>query len=301
MQLEKKDTDLFYKLYKPLFVYSNKKGKFSKDVNKTEDIDVYKIKMDEMLKIRDNIYNLPEIIDSFILENPENFSDEELTIIKGWKNFVRKEFYIMEYLKEYTTFFDASKDGKIYGVLGLYSPLEYVVKHPLPCIVKAVLLPFKGKIIYDGFIVPYNVTFGPTMRKDLMRDYKETKAKYGVITSLSFSPKEKITETDENLLKFYLKNQENREYYYEEIQNLMSKNKKLQTIYYQEMGRHNATKLSKKLKNFIADNASVWFALIDNVVVASGNTKQDVEKNLNNIISGEKRNFAYIFKVINKR
>jgi len=29
MQLEKKDVDLFYKLYEPLLVYANKKGKIS--------------------------------------------------------------------------------------------------------------------------------------------------------------------------------------------------------------------------------------------------------------------------------
>ncbi len=298
MQLEKKDSDLFYKLYKPLLVYANKKG-ISKDINKTEDTNMRKIVGKYLVEVRDYIYDHHEIIDSYVEENSEKFSNEEITIIKGWKNFVRKEFYIMEYMKEYTTFFDASKDGKIYGVWGLYFLLENVVEY-IHCIVKAVLLPFKEQIIYDGLIVPYSVRFGTTMRKNLMRDYNETKAKFGIITSLPFSPKER-KESDENLLKFYLKNQENREYYYEEIQYLKSKNKGLLTIYYQETGKHNATKHSKKLREFIAGNTTVWFALIDDVVVASGKTQQDVEKNLDNTISSEKRNFAHIFKVTGKK
>lgn len=299
MQLEKKDVDLFYKLYEPLLVYANKKGKISKDTNKTEDIDFRKINKNDFLKVRDYIYDHPEIIDSFVQENPKNFSDEELTIIKGWKDFVRKEFYIMEHTKEHTAFFDASKDGKIYGVLGLHSPLENVVEY-IPCIVKAVLLPFKEQIIYDGLLIPYSVRFGQTMRKNLMMDYNEVKAKFGIVTSLPFSLKER-KESDENLLKFYLKNQKNREEYYEEIQDLMSKNKGLLTIYYQETGKHNATKYSKKMRGYIADNTSVWFAIIDDVIVASGKTQQDVEKNLDNTISGEKRNFAYIFKVTGRK
>jgi len=297
--MEKKDIDLFYKMYKPLLVYANKKAGILKELNEPKDMDMGKIDGKYMLEVRDYIYDHPEIIESFAEENHENFSDEEIVIIKGWNNFVKKEFYIIEHLKEHTTFFDASKDGKIYGVLGLYSPLEYVVAYT-PCIVEAVLLPFKGHIIYDGLIVPYNITFGPTMRKDLMHGYNESKAKFRITTSISFSPKEKDAETNENLLKFYLKNQENREYYYEEIQDLMSKNKGLLTIYYLETGKHNATKYSKTMREFIAGNTSAWFAIIDDVVVASGKTKDDVEKNLNNIISGEKRNFAYIFKVTGK-
>ncbi len=299
MQLEKKDVDLFYKLYKPLLVYANKKGKISKDINTIEDIDMRKVKGKYILEVMNYLYDHPEIFDSYVEENPEKFSNEELTIIKGWKDFVKKEFYAMEYTEEYTAFFDGSKDGKIYGVLGLYSPMENVIGN-VPCIVKAVLLPFKGQIIYDGFIVPYFITFGPTIRKELMMDYKETKAKFGVIRTLPFSPEER-KESDENLLKFYLKTEKNREYYYEEIEDLKSKNKELLTIYYQEMGKHNATKYSKKLREFIASNTTVWFAIIDDVIVATGKTQEELKKNLDNTISDEKRNFTYIFKVTGKK
>jgi len=302
MQMEKKDTDLFYKLYKPLLVYSNKKGKISNDINKIEDIEASKIGMNIIHKVRDYIYDHSEIIDSFVQENPENFSGEELTIIKSWKNFVRKEFYIFEYFDGHAAFFDSSKGGKIYDVFSLYSPFENVVKCPLPCLVAAVLMPFKGKIIYDGLIVPYNISFGPTIRMDLNGAYNREKSQFGMVTSLPFSSaKQSEGEGDAFLLKFYLKDQKNREYYYEEIQDLMSKNDELRTIYYQETGKHNAAKQSKKLKNFITPDTNLWFAIIDDVIVASGGTKEYVEKILNETISKEKRNFVYMFKVKGKK
>lgn len=81
----------------------------------------------------------------------------------------------------------------------------------------------------------------------------------------------------------------------------MSKNNGLLTIYYQETGKHNATKYSKKMREYLTGNTSAWFAIIDDVIVASGKTEQDVEKNLDITISSEKRNFVYIFKVTGKK
>ena len=44
--------------------------------------------------------------------------------------------------------------------------------------VDAVLLPFKGKIIYDGFLMPYNVRFGGGYRSSFGDQLKGAKAKY---------------------------------------------------------------------------------------------------------------------------
>ena len=46
-----------------------------------------------------------------------------------------------------------SEDNKVYAVLALSDPLEDMVLglRP-PILVNAVLLPFKGKIVYDGIL-----------------------------------------------------------------------------------------------------------------------------------------------------
>lgn len=45
----------------------------------------------------------------------------------------------------------AQDSDNVYGVLGLYEPLsEIIYQRILPVCVEAILLPLKGKIIYDG-------------------------------------------------------------------------------------------------------------------------------------------------------
>ncbi|MEE9188292.1 MAG: hypothetical protein V3U36_02905, partial [Anaerolineales bacterium] len=48
---------------------------------------------------------------------------------------------------------------------------------------KAVLLPFKGKIIYDGILQGYNVSFGGGIRSDLKETYMTAKQNGRIIDS----------------------------------------------------------------------------------------------------------------------
>ena len=45
-------------------------------------------------------------------------------------------------------------------------------------------MPFKGKIVYDGLMSGYNITFGPGIRRSLNESYKKAKAVLGIVTSL---------------------------------------------------------------------------------------------------------------------
>ena len=42
---------------------------------------------------------------------------------------------------------------------------------------------------------------------------------------------------------------------------------------------------------------SGWFAILDDKIVASGKTKEELEKNLNEIVPKDKRDCVYIFKL----
>ena len=50
------------------------------------------------------------------------------------------------------------------------------------------LLPFKGRIIYDGLLINSDILLGRMMRRNLNEIFKELKALRGVITSLPWSP-----------------------------------------------------------------------------------------------------------------
>ena len=72
----------------------------------------------------------------------------------------------MRHLKKGSIFI--SRDDQVYVVHGIQDPLEEVIpSYALPQMVEAVLLPFKGMIIYDGLLSGYNVHFGSGIRSNL--------------------------------------------------------------------------------------------------------------------------------------
>ena len=58
-------------------------------------------------------------------------------------------------------FLSATEPVVAYGVVALFDPFEAVIGPYLPRMIKTTLLPFKGRIVYDGLITGYNITFGP--------------------------------------------------------------------------------------------------------------------------------------------
>jgi len=294
MRLSKEEVELFYKLYHPLIVYVNRKFNVIKGINSPEDFKKFPI--EEINKIRDRLYKHPELIDSFIAENPLNFSHKELKIISSWKNFVKGRFFIFRYLKKYTIFLDADEPPKAYGVLALNSTFEEIVGPYLPVMVDAVLLPFNEKIIYDSIFSAYSITFGGGIKRWLNDAYQEAKSRFGIITSLPFEAKRK-EQSDADKLKFYLRSERNRERYREEIHRLIA-NPELLILYHQEMGKIHARTYGKRLREIGLTNA--WFAILEGVIIASGSTKNEVEQILQSILPAEKRKFVYIFQLKKK-
>jgi hypothetical protein len=86
MKLKREDTDLFYRLNWSLLFYVNQKYSVIKDLKEPILKDENPRKIVELNKI---LYSNTEHIDSFVLENPFNFNNEELDIIKGWKKKTR--------------------------------------------------------------------------------------------------------------------------------------------------------------------------------------------------------------------
>ncbi|KKK91250.1 hypothetical protein LCGC14_2714860, partial [marine sediment metagenome] len=63
-------------------------------------------------------------------------------------------------------------------------PMKEVIGPYLPRLITTVLLPFQGRIIYDGLVSGYNITFGGGMKRMLNEEYKQAKEAFGIITSL---------------------------------------------------------------------------------------------------------------------
>lgn len=180
MLLSPEDARLFFKLMPALQVFANQKLQI---IKRLEHVEHYqKISDEQRIKLRNAFYKSADLIDEFVRENPFGFSADELGIISGWKNFVAGDFMIERVLKKYSIFID---NNKVYGVLALTQPLHQVLGGmPLPVYVKTVLLPFKGKIIYDGLIETYSILFGHGVATSVSNTYRAAKQQGKIIESL---------------------------------------------------------------------------------------------------------------------
>jgi len=234
------------------------------------------------------------LIDSFIKDNHNDLSAPDREIVYSWKNFVSGRFYIVRHLKNYTIFLDENEPPKAYGVLGIITPLEDMIGPNLPRMVKATLLPFENRIIYDGTIFPYNILFGSGTRRSINDSYSQAKNSLGIITSLPFSS-EKTEISDADTLRGYLKTAYSRDAYREEIWELIRKNPDLMAVYCEEMGKVHARTYKKRLKD--AGIVEGWFALIDGIIIAGGKTQKEVERIMKSLLPPEKIKLVYIFQL----
>ncbi len=186
MKLNIQDAEIFFRLTVSLQLYVNLKLGILPQISAVEEYQTLTSR--EKIPIRDALYDNIKLIDSFLQENPHQFPKEELEIIKSWKRFIRGEFFIERFLKKYTVFIG---NENVYGVLALYKSFEEVLPYVrLPYYTKAVLLPFKGKIIYDGILQGYNVSFGGGIRSDLKETYMTAKQNGRIIDS--FEPVKRV-------------------------------------------------------------------------------------------------------------
>ena len=98
-------------------------------------------------------------------------------------------FYVFRELKKYTVFLTTTDPAIAYGVLALSQPFEDLIGPYLPVLTQTVLLPFKDKIVYDGLMSSYSISFGPGIRRSLNESFKEAKLRHGIVTSLPMSDK----------------------------------------------------------------------------------------------------------------
>jgi len=189
MKLNKKDVELFFKLSGALLFYTNQKYPVTINLKKS----VFKeIPPADVKSLYERLSSHTELIDSFVDENPFSFTQEELEIVKSWNNLVKGKFLIMFYLRDYTAFMSVSNKQKVYGVISLQDKIRDVIPPSLPHYVETILLPFRGKIIYCGYIYGYDVLIDENLKRSLKERYHKAIRKFGIITSLDESTSEGI-------------------------------------------------------------------------------------------------------------
>jgi len=184
MNLPPEDIDLFYKLHGLLLAYANRELKILPAGIAPDQ--VRKQSIQQVAKLRDACYENPAIFAAYLAANPDRLPADELAVVAGWRHRLTGEFYIVRHLKMYTVFMSMKEPAHLYGVLGLIDPLEVVMGGaPVPILVKATLLPFRERIIYDGMINPYRISFGPGIRGSVNATYSRLKEREGIIEALA--------------------------------------------------------------------------------------------------------------------
>lgn len=181
MKLSPADVELFMKLTLQLQWYAQQQGQVLPKVKSF--IAYVTTSMREKVEVRNYLFDRPELIDQFIQENPDDFTQEELAIVSDWNTFVYGKFYVERLLKKHGIFIDSKEN--VYGISGLSDELSDIIdKRTLPVCVQAVLLPFKGRIVHDGLLGFYNVSFGSGIRSSLKELYLIAKDNDAIIETL---------------------------------------------------------------------------------------------------------------------
>ena len=107
MKLSQQEVELFYELMWSLQFFVKQKLKLLRKIRTLQDYS--DCSQQDKVKVRQTMYENIELIDIFIKENPQNFSDEKLDIVASWKSFIFDNFHIERILKKYTVFISSKK------------------------------------------------------------------------------------------------------------------------------------------------------------------------------------------------
>ncbi|HUY34632.1 MAG TPA: DUF6398 domain-containing protein [Pirellulales bacterium] len=182
MLLSPQDAARFFKLNSALMFHVNQQLGLVPDVKSAGRFAA--LPPETRIDVRKALLGQMDLIDSFVAANAAAFSADDLEIVRSWKHGIRRQFYLYRPLQKYSVFLVDGDDPIAYGVTALTQPLEYLVGQPLPALVETMLLPFNDKLIYDGLLNTFRITFGPGIRRRLNAEYKRAKGRHGIVTSL---------------------------------------------------------------------------------------------------------------------
>lgn len=205
--LNTRQSDYFFHLHRHLILFTNQKYKICnifKSVSDLENLDLYDDEISSyIMTIRQKMYTHDNIQD-FSHTNPYKFTQNELSDVGLWSNYLSLQAYVISHLSSYTVIM--SENNVLYGIKSLKSDLaEMIPSQVLPVMINVIILPFEGDIIYDGFLSQLNISFGSGIKGSIKEEYNSIKALKGIYSNyeigddLSNPP---ATNTIEDTLKY---------------------------------------------------------------------------------------------------
>ena len=161
MILPERDGKKFFEIALPLLKWVKKRERKSKTNLKRAWKNKY-LDAKEAGVVWRAIWERPELIERYIKQKGDVLSEETKRALFDWReNFVFGSFIVARYLDEGAVFISV-RDGQVYLVSGITSPIEEsLTPEALPCQMKTALIPFMGRLIYDGIMNPEPVELAP--------------------------------------------------------------------------------------------------------------------------------------------
>ncbi len=179
MRLSDDDVTFFYETWLPLLRWVNERKAVvpGKAIVTRGDNDIELLR-----KVRDALWADDALLDTFVAENPAGLSPRALGLVASWRHRRAGTFVVFRELAKYTVVIDEHAPKTAYAVLGLRQPIADMVPW-MPCFVKTVMLPFEGRIIFDGLLEVYSVHLGPGVRRHYDEIYRTCKSR--IVTGLT--------------------------------------------------------------------------------------------------------------------
>ncbi len=163
-------------------LFVNQRLKLVPDISSPEEFAA--LPLETRLEVRNAFLDEVGLFKAFVDENPASLSDDEMEIVLSWHHQVSGRFFVFRQLKKHMVFLSTDDPLTAYGVVALTEPLEDLVGPYLPVMTETVLMPFRDKIIYDGLLSSYNISFGGGIKRSLNDSYRQAKKRLGIVTSL---------------------------------------------------------------------------------------------------------------------
>lgn len=180
MRLSQDDADLFFKLMWSLQLYVNVKHGLVPEAMTIESL--ARCNPEQKKQVRDALFADITVIDDFIVHNPAVILPRGARHYWEVETLLAGEFFVERLLRRHAIFI---RNDCAYAVLVRHDAFHDIfARVTLPIYVRTVLLPFKGRIVYDGMLESYNVYFGGSIRSNLRETYLLAKQRGKIIKSL---------------------------------------------------------------------------------------------------------------------
>ena len=294
MILSDEEYDAILRTRLPLLLYAARKLERHEYLTTVEDLG--NLTLEELFALSVTMCNRGDLIDDYVEENPDGLTGDDLALVNGYRHARYGRYIMLRHLKRHTILLGPEDPPVAYGIVGLTEMLSEVFPDP-PALVETVLLPLGERITFDGAILDACVTFGPGVRRSFEQEYREAKARFGVVKSLPFTPQER-PDADEARLKTLTRSWKSVGENWEDIREIFSKDHALLVLYHQRLGVLAARDHRKGLKE--EGITEGWFATLDGTLVGGATTREDVERTVEALVPRYKRESVHFYKAMGK-